>query len=380
MTPSLLYSLIENCLLAVALFMLFAYVASVSQGLRGIAIWGGGHLLYTFGCTLLDAASALLHTAGLEAPARLANNLGTLLACAGMVVLAWAVLQFTHQRELRRRELWWMFAGLLPPLLAQAASGSARTQAVALVEIVCLAVIARNLLRLRQPPEIVPAWIMIGCCVPLVLIYGMSALGWADGSRDLPEVWASLDLSLWFMLNFCMLMLASFRAAENQRLSAGLDPLTGALNRRGLDSALHEQSLPARRLAVLELDLDRFKAVNDQYGHAAGDRVLQAFAATVRECVRHEDLFARTGGEEFWVVAPDLGAEQARQLAERIRMQVAAMHLPASDLPAVTASIGVACTEGGSELDELMERADQALYAAKRAGRNRVVTDARSVH
>lgn len=376
MSTSITYSLIGDCLLAVALYMLFAYVSRVSHGLRGIAIWGGGHLVYTFGCTLLDAGRNLLAQHGLPVQAWWALNLGTLVACGGMVVLAWAVVQFTRQRGLRAGELWWLPAGLAPPLLAWIASGSARAQgvALALVEVGSLALVAWSLRRLRQVPEVVPARIMLACSLVLMLIYGLGAAGWPSGDFGLPELWVNLDLSLWFMLNFCMLMLASFRAAEGQRQSAALDPLTGALNRRGLDGALHARgAAPSGELAVLGLDLDRFKAVNDQYGHAAGDRVLRAFAEAVRDCIGHQDLFARTGGEEFWVIAPGLDEPRARVLADRIRTQVAEMHLPAPDLPAVTVSIGVACHTGIQDLDLLMEHADQALYAAKRAGRNRVL-------
>src|SRR5690606_35776572 len=100
----------------------------------------------------------------------------------------------------------------------------------------------------------------------------------------------------------CMLMLASFRAAEPLRRGALFDPLTGALNRRGLDNELqsHGGGSPSEQgLAVIALDLDHFKAVNDDHGHEAGDLVLQRFSDVVRGCIRSEDLFARLGGEEF---------------------------------------------------------------------------------
>src|SRR5690606_37454141 len=139
------------------------------------------------------------------------------------------------------------------------------------------------------------------------------------------ESWVNIDLSTWYLLNFCMLMLTSFRAAEAFRQSAMFDPLTGALNRRGLNvelAARRNRIGPSRKLAVIALDLDHFKAINDAHGHQIGDLVLQQFSEAVRGSIRSNDLFARVGGEEFIVVLREVDYDDARHMAERIRERV----------------------------------------------------------
>ena len=124
--------------------------------------------------------------------------------------------------------------------------------------------------------------------------------------------------------------------------------------------------------ALLMLDVDLFKQVNDRYGHPTGDRVLQQVAMIVRAVVRDADTPGRLGGDEFGVLLADAAGEQAEQIAERIRASVAAAHFP--DLPelSLSASIGVASMPRRASADAWIRAADQALYAAKRAGRDRV--------
>jgi diguanylate cyclase (GGDEF)-like protein len=128
-------------------------------------------------------------------------------------------------------------------------------------------------------------------------------------------------------------------------------------------------------LSLLVLDIDSFKAVNDTHGHAGGDRALQAVAELLRVTVRATDVAARLGGEEFGVLLPETASEAALRLAERIRQGVSALRVPhLSQEITLTCSIGVAEREAGVEsLDALMGGADQALYQAKREGRDRVV-------
>src|SRR5262245_59513425 len=161
------------------------------------------------------------------------------------------------------------------------------------------------------------------------------------------------------------------------------DPLTGLSNRRYLEThlrALIEQARTAARpLSVLLADVDSFKAINDTYGHDAGDSVLRELAARLRRNVRSIDLACRIGGEEFVVVLPDIGLDRAREAAERLRACVAGEVFQADGGARlrVTASVGIATLDGPHDCAEaLLKRADQALYTAKRGGRNRVVTDA----
>jgi diguanylate cyclase (GGDEF)-like protein len=164
---------------------------------------------------------------------------------------------------------------------------------------------------------------------------------------------------------------------ELRRL-ATVDSLTGALSRRAFkDQAGRAVALAVRHrhdLSCLVLDLDHFKAINDTHGHAAGDRVLAATAATCLRAVRASDIFGRLGGEEFALVLPHTGQAAAMGVAEKLRAEIArqTVEMPSGLVP-VTASFGVAMLDwSGTDLDALIERADAALYAAKAEGRNRV--------
>ncbi len=158
------------------------------------------------------------------------------------------------------------------------------------------------------------------------------------------------------------------------------DPLTGLYNRRYLET--HLTNLiehfvnRGKSLAVLALDVDFFKPVNDTYGHDAGDKVLQELAGRIRENTRTIDLCCRTGGEEFVLVLPSTNMEAAHVIAERLRKSIASKVFaagPITGIP-VTISIGVATLSDAEDtLETLLKRADSALYAAKREGRNRVV-------
>ena len=162
------------------------------------------------------------------------------------------------------------------------------------------------------------------------------------------------------------------------------DGLTGLHNRRYLDShlkTLFDRAMNRRRpLSLMITDIDRFKSINDTYGHDAGDDILREFAARLRKNVRGIDLACRYGGEEFVVVMPDTDSALANIVAERVRAQIADKPFEVSTLSepiSVTISIGVAgIRHAGDTVEALMKRADKALYEAKNSGRNRVVADA----
>lgn len=157
---------------------------------------------------------------------------------------------------------------------------------------------------------------------------------------------------------------------------ATTDALTGQLNRRALDSLLldlaEEAEHRGRHFAVLMLDIDHFKQINDTHGHAMGDDALRRVAQRVAEELRAGDRCARYGGEEFVVVLPHTQLAQALEAAERIRQALARAPLATEPPLTVTASIGVAASQPGVTLQALMAAADEAVYAAKRRGRNRV--------
>lgn len=158
---------------------------------------------------------------------------------------------------------------------------------------------------------------------------------------------------------------------------ANIDTLTGALSRRNFLNLAEQELARSRRyqlpLMLLMLDLDHFKCINDQYGHAGGDVVLQEFVKTVTAVLRESDLIGRLGGEEFAVLLPNTTSEGGRALAQRIiesvrvsRVEVAAARI------AYTVSIGAACLSGESTVATLLGRADKALYRAKEGGRDRL--------
>ena len=159
------------------------------------------------------------------------------------------------------------------------------------------------------------------------------------------------------------------------RLLSQTDQLTGLANRRRLDEAVRQElariARHGGRLSVVMTDIDHFKRVNDEFGHETGDLVLREYASVLKEGVREIDLAARFGGEEFVLLLPGTEAGAAAMLAERIRARLEATRL--GPLPrAVTASFGVAELRAGESWDSVLKRADDALYAAKNGGRNRV--------
>jgi two-component system cell cycle response regulator len=176
-----------------------------------------------------------------------------------------------------------------------------------------------------------------------------------------------------------LLELALQRNADLEEL-AYRDELTELPNRRGTVRQLEVLLSRSRRhghpLALLMIDADRFKRVNDDHGHAVGDAVLRELSARLRERVRREDVVGRWGGEEFVIALPETAPDGAAAVAEALRAGVGATPMVVDGVALdVTVSIGVAAWTG-QELTELVTHADRALYAAKTAGRNRVVADA----
>jgi diguanylate cyclase (GGDEF)-like protein len=183
---------------------------------------------------------------------------------------------------------------------------------------------------------------------------------------------ATLLLTILFANIFSAIVEQLQRQLEEQAIR---DPLTGAFNRRQLDAALDAELERRRRHAtptsLLLLDLDHFKRINDELGHGTGDRVLQEAVAAMRSRLRRLDLLFRSGGEEFVVVLPETEAADAAGVAEDLRAGVTeAVALPDRRL---TLSAGVAQAKGGDDRESWMRRGDHALYAAKSAGRDRVV-------
>jgi diguanylate cyclase len=166
------------------------------------------------------------------------------------------------------------------------------------------------------------------------------------------------------------------------RHEATVDPLTELLNRRAFDAALQrltqQASTTKEPLAVLMVDVDRFKTINDTWGHPVGDAVLRVVANKLRQSSRDSDTVARYGGEEFVLLLPKTPLVDAMMVADRVRLAVCGRNLTLRDtgkvIGTVTVSAGVALYRPGESLTEFITRADEALIRAKKSGRNRVIT------
>lgn len=197
----------------------------------------------------------------------------------------------------------------------------------------------------------------------------------APGHANIPFAIAMLFVG--GLINLAHIHLVLGRVLDRLGRQAVTDELTGTLNRRGLMERIQSEHAGMREgragYALMMVDVDHFKAVNDQHGHAQGDQVLQAVAASLRAALRGDDLVGRWGGEEFCVLLPRTSLADAEQLARRVAAQIAAAHISVR----VTVSIGVS-EHGPADLEPhtVIRRADGALYQAKETGRNRVVVAA----
>lgn len=165
-------------------------------------------------------------------------------------------------------------------------------------------------------------------------------------------------------------------ALDTIRVLATVDELTSLVNRRRMHEVLEaeERRQPSRRgTCIALLDIDFFKQVNDQFGHAAGDSVLRSFSQAARACLRGDDVLARWGGEEFLLLLPDASLDDARGVLERMAEQVHTMPVPGVEGRRISFSAGLATRNLGEPFAEAINRADKALYQAKESGRDRVV-------
>lgn len=162
---------------------------------------------------------------------------------------------------------------------------------------------------------------------------------------------------------------------DKLRRLATIDELTGVLNRRGLESALEDFEGQPDGVALVLLDIDHFKHINDRWGHAIGDEVLRRMAAVITANLRASDVIGRWGGEEFLVACQGRHVDDAMRLAEKLREAVQNGSFDAKGRFAITASFGVALAPPGTSTHRAFKRADAALYRAKSAGRNRVELD-----
>jgi diguanylate cyclase (GGDEF)-like protein len=298
----------------------------------------------------------------------------------------------------RRPSLWvtglvvavWIAGCLIPEFLR---SMPWRVVAVSIANALFCGLAAWELWRGReeQLPSRFPAIAVLLSFSVLMLgrVAGVGTLPFPMGAGPLDPVWlAVFNLAVFVHATFLGLLLIALtkeRLELEQRTIAHIDPLTGLMNRRAFKTLVERN---ARRratgresTALLVLDLDHFKLINDRHGHEIGDKVLIAFAATAEANARTTDQLYRMGGEEFCFVLPDTDLPGAIEVAERIRRDFASGAVETADGERVlaTVSIGIAAADfAGFDYEVLLAAADAALYEAKARGRNRVIVGAAS--
>ncbi len=232
--------------------------------------------------------------------------------------------------------------------------------------------------QLRNPVTLLMVvMLLFTCCTWFLRMLSHTSLLGETAFYDALAMYASIVAGV--TLTVSMIILTNERINQKLEDQATRDPLTGALNRRSFAraSAPYLSSLRRRELnlAVVVLDIDHFKKINDQYGHALGDQILQEFVTLAHNTLRESDLFARYGGEEFVILLHDTNQEQAILVMERLRETYTGKAIHAGDdRISVTFSAGICCAVGPVQVDleTMLEAADRAMYRAKEAGRNRV--------
>jgi len=216
---------------------------------------------------------------------------------------------------------------------------------------------------------------MVGCAITGLAVRGV--IPFNQFSYRVVEIGVLIDMIL-----LALALAEKFRIAERQRLAAEqqarIDPLTGLNNRRAFGEQIRPWVAQGHRChlgpALLMLDIDKFKTINDTLGHAVGDRVLVEIAACIKQSLRSQDICGRWGGEEFVILLPETGQQAAQAIAERIRTNIAALVLggDAGDLR-VSASLGL-CVDPSCRYpaERLIRQADEQMYQAKNDGGNRV--------
>jgi diguanylate cyclase (GGDEF)-like protein len=363
--------------------VLLIYAWVTNRHTPALALWAIGFLV-------ASAATALIITEERIGDVRLIDIADTLLIAA--YALLWMGARSFNNRKapvaylLVAPAAWFLFR----QLEVLHFSNSTRIVVVSSILLFCLVLTGFEFWRSNRS---------LPSCWPLIVIIGIQAAvflsrilwpGWMlralTGPSPAISVLSVFFFELLFQTLFAAFLLAFLvkeRREEHYRRAALIDPLTGIWNRRAfLEYASRNMSRAAidkRAVALISFDLDRFKFINDRYGHQAGDRMLCGFCNVVTEALRPGDLFGRIGGEEFACLLVDISSADAVAIAERLRCRFAQMGIySGSCLLRATVSSGVAMAERSQpDVEALMSAADRALYRAKELGRNRVELEKR---
>lgn len=355
------------CLLTMPLFLIYA-------------VWGWLSLRFTpFGLEYLDAEGTL------EA---VRISLVTVLLWAGMSI--WGGLLRRHQRE----SMLYLNVTLFAYGLCQLPVGYYVGLAAPITGIVMLGSTLTGFILFSFWRVLIAFFVTLALLLVISILIVLDVLPYAPMFKADPILRGNISgyfvisqfllgipfVATTFVLTYMLLTRWQRREQQAQRLAV-TDALTGVANRRAITESLAQEFARARRrgeeMAVIMLDLDFFKRVNDQYGHAAGDDVLRLAASVLRQSVREVDRVGRLGGEEFMVLLPGADADAAMAVAERCREHIASAvtDVGAGQVLTVTASLGVFAAQASAVTapERYMALADDALYQAKAAGRNRVV-------
>ncbi|QKO22605.1 diguanylate cyclase [Rhodoferax sp. BAB1] len=359
--------------LLLAVLILFLRV-SYPRSIRGLGLWAAAHA-WVFLSTALFAGRGFL-------PDFVTIVLANLALLIGMVSYHAGVEQFFG-----RRPAWARWAGLLVlltlPLYWYAVVEPNYSARLILVCLVWAGIfLAMAWMIWRQGPEIFSTRFT----VVVLLVHSMVLLlrffsAWMPLAEEglftpsrVQAIYVASNALMLLALGMGLILMAGDRLREEFEHLASHDALTNVLTRRVFLTACEQELARCRRhgrsMALLLLDIDHFKTINDTHGHQTGDRVLVDFVQRIASLLRRPDLIARFGGEEFVLLLPETSQEEAIAVAERILAHVAESR---DSLPTITVSIGVATNRPDEDqIDALLARADKALYQAKTEGRNRV--------
>ena len=365
--------------MALSIVMLFVLHSLSHSEARGIREWSAANALAALALPMFAARGVLPDLLSIEA----ANTLlmgATALMLAGFrrhlgLSVPWRVL------------LVWVGAGLAAIVVFHDVRDSMKLRVVAMSIVhaaLCLAMGLSLGRAVEDAPRRYPYRFTAWSAFVIAAVYLVRAWAYGVQARDAVLIDASALNLLFYSIGALALpaltlgavMMTNAGIIARATYAADHDHLTGARSRRAFfDLAERERARAGRTRASLSLllfDVDHFKRINDTHGHAAGDRVLVEIVQQTRGVIRSIDACGRLGGEEFAVLLPDTGTEMALRVAERLRAALAQPRPGAAGI-ACTVSIGAATLEAGETIAGMLSRADQALYAAKEGGRNRVV-------
>ncbi len=310
------------------------------------------------------------------------------LAALGMdvVLIFLATLLTTPQNHFDRALIVSFFVLYFAQLYQGVATAAVTAAGIALMYVVLLIAAASLPMPLDWTQELWTLWLFLAGVLGLLLLHGHAAARLERLVRLFERVEdgdfaEEYDVARDQRPDNLTIVGRAYNAMRAQLATIVLtDPLSGCMNRRGFEEALTREAARAARagspIALLSLDVDFFKRINDSFGHLAGDAVIRELGAMLRETARAGDIVGRLGGEEFAIVAPETGVDGASELAGRVLEAMRSRQFAGVDgRQQITVSIGIAADDVASDgmTESLRARADEALYAAKRAGRNRVV-------